>query len=32
LYLYFYLPMAFRKLLRLRRFHKRCHRQYGREG
>ena len=32
LYLYFYLPMAFRKLLRLRRCHKRCHRQYGREG
>lgn len=32
LFLYFYLPMAFRKLLRLRRFHKRCHRQYGREG
>ena len=32
LYLYFYLPVAFRKLLRLRRFHKRCHRQYGREG
>lgn len=32
LYLYFYLPAAFRKLLRLRRFHKRCHRQYGREG
>lgn len=32
LYLYFYLPMAFRKLLRLRRFHKCCHRQYGREG
>lgn len=32
LYLYFYLPVDFRKLLRLRRFHKRCHRQYGREG
>lgn len=30
LYLYYYLPTAFRKLLRLRRFHKRCHRRYGR--
>lgn len=30
LYLYYYLPVAFRKLLRLRRFHKRCHRRYGR--
>ena len=30
LYLYYYLPAAFRKLLRLRRFHKRCHRHYSR--
>jgi len=30
LYLYYCLPAAFRKLLRLRRFHKRCHRRYGR--
>lgn len=30
LYLYFYLPAAFRKLLRLHRFHKRCHRRYSR--
>ena len=30
LYLYYYLPPAFRKLLRLRRCHKRCHRRYGR--
>lgn len=30
LYLYYYLPAAFRKLLRLRRFHKRCHRRYSR--
>lgn len=30
LYLYYYLPAAFRKLLRLRRFHKRCHRCYSR--
>lgn len=27
LYLYYYLPFAFRKLLRLRRFDKRCHRK-----
>lgn len=31
LYLYYYLPAAFRKLLRLRRFHRRCHRKYSRE-
>lgn len=30
LYLYYYLPAAFRKLLRLRRFHKRCHKRHGR--
>lgn len=29
LYLYYYLPAAFRKLLRLRRFHKRCHRRHS---
>lgn len=29
LYLYYYLPFAFRKLLRLHRFNKRCHRRYG---
>ena len=29
LYLYYYLPLAFRKLLRLHRFNKRCHRRYG---
>ncbi len=28
LYLYFYLPAAFRRLLRLRRFHRRCHRKH----
>lgn len=27
LYLYYYLPFAFRKTLRLHRFHKRCHRK-----
>lgn len=27
LYLYYYLPVCFRKTLRLHRFHKRCHRQ-----
>lgn len=32
LYLYFYLPAAFRKLLRLRRFHKRCHKHYCKES
>ena len=30
LYLYYYLPAAFRKLLRLPRVHKRCHRRYTR--
>lgn len=30
LYLYYFLPAAFRKLLRLRRFHKRCHKRHGR--
>lgn len=30
LYLYFYLPSAFRRLLRLHRFNKRCHRQHYR--
>lgn len=29
LYLYFSLPFIFRRLLRLRRFHRRCHRKYG---
>lgn len=29
LYLYYYLPAAFRKLLRMRRFHRRCHRKNG---
>lgn len=32
LYLYYYLPRAFRKLLRLRRFNKRCHKRRHREG
>lgn len=32
LYLYFYLPAAFRKLLRLRRFNKRCHKHYCKES
>ncbi len=27
LYLYYYLPFAFRKVLRMHRFHKRCHRK-----
>lgn len=31
LYLYFYLPAAFRKLLRLRRFNKRCHKRRCKE-
>lgn len=31
LYLYYYLPPAFRKLLRLRRFHKRCHKRHYKE-
>lgn len=30
LYLYYFIPAAFRKLLRLRRFHKRCHKRHGR--
>ena len=29
LYLYYYLPAAFRRLLRFRRFHKKCHRDNG---
>lgn len=29
LYLYYYIPAAFRRLLRLRRFHGRCHRKNG---
>lgn len=29
LYLYYSLPFIFRRLLRLRRFHRRCHRKYG---
>ena len=29
LFLYYYLPVAFRKLLRLRRFHRRCHKKNG---
>ncbi len=32
LYLYYYLPAAFRKLLRLRRFNKHCHKHYGKGG
>ena len=32
LYLYYYLPRAFRKLLRLRLFNKRCHKRRHREG
>ncbi len=32
LYLYYYLPRVFRKLLRLRRFNKRCHKRRHREG
>lgn len=32
LYLYYYLPLCFRKLLRLRRFHKHCHNHYRKEG
>lgn len=31
LYLYYYIPAAFRKLLRLRRFNKRCHRHHCKE-
>lgn len=30
-YLYFYLPSAFRRLLRLRRFNRRCHKQHCKE-
>ena len=29
LYLYFYLPFCFRRLMRLHRFHRRCHRKSG---
>ncbi len=29
LFLYHYLPFCFRKLMRLRRFHRRCHRKHG---
>lgn len=29
LFLYYYLPRCFRKLMRLRRFHRRCHRKNG---
>lgn len=32
LYLYYYIPAAFRKLLRLRRFHKRCHKRHCKES
>lgn len=32
LYLYYYLPAAFRRLLRLRRFNKRCHKHYCKES
>ena len=32
LYLYYYLPRAFRKLLRQRRFNNRCHKRRHREG
>lgn len=32
LYLYYYLPVCFRRLLRLRRFHKRCHKRRRRES
>ena len=31
LYLYFYLPSTFRRILRLRRFNKRCHKRHHRE-
>ena len=31
MYLYFYLPSAFRHLLRLRRFNKRCHKRHRKE-
>ncbi len=29
LFLYYYIPFCFRRLLRLRRFHRRCHRKHG---
>lgn len=29
LFLYFYLPVCFRRLMRVRRFHRRCHRKNG---
>lgn len=29
LYLYYYLPFIFRRLLRLRRFHRHCHKKHG---
>lgn len=29
LYLYYFLPFAFRRMLRLRRFHRRCHKKHG---
>lgn len=29
LFLYYYIPFCFRKLMRLRRFHRRCHRKNG---
>lgn len=29
LFLYYYIPFCFRKLMRLRRFHRRCHRKHG---
>lgn len=29
LFLYFYIPFAFRRLLRLRRFHRHCHKKHG---
>lgn len=32
LYLYYYLPVCFRRLLRLRRFHKRCHKRHCKES
>lgn len=32
LYLYYYLPVCFRRLLRLRRFHKRRHKRHCKEG
>lgn len=32
LYLYYYIPAAFRKLFRLRRFHKRCHKRHCKES